>query len=87
MSLNDATASVVHHVFARLVEQGFLPRQMFVDIAAAYDDVADEALCPEDRTTAVQVADVARLIMGLAEELVVEPVLRVVQPERPLEAD
>lgn len=78
MEMAEATATVVQHVFARLVREGMLPRALFENLASAHEQMADETLIEGKAASARAVADVARLILVLSEGGITKPILRVV---------
>lgn len=79
MPMTEATATVVQHVFARLVHEGGLPRNMFEEIAKAHHRMANETHIDEKANAARAVADVARLILMLSDEAASKPGLRLVR--------
>lgn len=79
MSMADATATVVQHVFARLIHEGRLSRDMFEDTAVAHDRMADETHIDDKANAARTVADVARLILALSDDPPSKPALRLVR--------
>lgn len=76
--MTDATATLMQHVFALLVRDGAVSPAVFECVADAHERVADESGIEDKAADARAVADVARLILMLAEKSVPRPGLRLV---------
>jgi len=87
MAPTDATATVVQHVFARLIRDGVLSREIFETIAREHDRQADETPNRRKKVEAMEVADVARFIVILADPPVQRTGLKLVRNEDPPEQD
>lgn len=81
MALADATAAVVQQVFAHLIRDGVLSREIFETIAAAHDQMASETANSRRKVEASDVAVVARLILDLADPPLPKPGLTLVRNE------